>query len=271
MRHYRLERDNREMVLKADYGGEEMKREFERNCELFFSSRKKFPLIKLDMETSDYLRKWEVDFESKRKAVRYESAWSDFDIELDEGEGNKIWIQIREVISDDKGVDGAWNLIFFMRLKEKYDGHTGDEIDQVCFINLLGDTYGSMVYPFYQDDYLKNGAGPMICLIHNLLLFVAFYEPEVKEYVEKERKTVYGKKGKKVETNSTVNLRRYVSDLNSHAKRLPHRKCPYSFGVRGHYRHYKSGKVIFIKAFEKNKGKPSKQTVYKIGGLNEQG
>lgn len=38
-----------------------------------------------------------------------------------------------------------------------------------------------------------------------------------------------------------------------------------TFSVRGHYRHYKSGKVIWIEEYEKGSGK-RKDTVYKIKG-----
>jgi hypothetical protein len=41
-------------------------------------------------------------------------------------------------------------------------------------------------------------------------------------------------------------------------------KISYEFQVRGHYRHYKSGKVVFIKAFEKGKGLKKKKTIIKL-------
>lgn len=37
-----------------------------------------------------------------------------------------------------------------------------------------------------------------------------------------------------------------------------------SFNVRGHYRHLKNGKVIWIKEYTKGAGKPKKDTVYKF-------
>lgn len=40
------------------------------------------------------------------------------------------------------------------------------------------------------------------------------------------------------------------------------------WGVRGHYRHYKNGKTIFINSYSKGKGK-TKQTNYVIGGKKE--
>ena len=41
-------------------------------------------------------------------------------------------------------------------------------------------------------------------------------------------------------------------------------KISCEFQVRGHYRHYKSGKVVFIKPFEKGKGLENKSTILKL-------
>jgi len=38
------------------------------------------------------------------------------------------------------------------------------------------------------------------------------------------------------------------------------------FSVRGHYRHYKSGKVVWIAEYRKGEGKKTKRKTYKIGG-----
>lgn len=44
-------------------------------------------------------------------------------------------------------------------------------------------------------------------------------------------------------------------------------KISYEFQVRGHYRHYKSGKTVFIKPYEKGKGLEQKQTVLKLNPM----
>lgn len=54
----------------------------------------------------------------------------------------------------------------------------------------------------------------------------------------------------------------YVREYNTVR---PYTKHVDSFAVRGHYRHYKSGKTIFIKPFQKGSGK-SKDTKYIVGG-----
>ncbi len=41
------------------------------------------------------------------------------------------------------------------------------------------------------------------------------------------------------------------------ARRFKHpQKCSYRYSVRGHYRHYKNGKVVWITTYDKNKDKP---------------
>lgn len=42
------------------------------------------------------------------------------------------------------------------------------------------------------------------------------------------------------------------------------------FSVRGHFRHYKSGKVVWINEYRKGTGKKTKKT-YKLGGAGERG
>jgi hypothetical protein len=41
-------------------------------------------------------------------------------------------------------------------------------------------------------------------------------------------------------------------------------KISYEFQVRGHYRHYKSGKVVFINPYEKGKGLETRRTALRL-------
>ena len=45
--------------------------------------------------------------------------------------------------------------------------------------------------------------------------------------------------------------------------------CESAFSVRGHYRHYKSGKVVYVHPYEKNAGKEKdkRNKVLKIGEI----
>ena len=62
-----------------------------------------------------------------------------------------------------------------------------------------------------------------------------------------------GKKGKPVV--KTYRCYTLAKDWDSHISRTPHKITCTCWGVRGHYRHYKNGKVVFIKAYKKGKDK----------------
>ena len=57
-------------------------------------------------------------------------------------------------------------------------------------------------------------------------------------------------------------IRRYRKDKN--APKQYKSPCEYSYMVRGHYRHYKSGKVIWIEPYIVNEGKPFRAKTYKL-------
>ena len=58
----------------------------------------------------------------------------------------------------------------------------------------------------------------------------------------------------------------FTSEHESPVKRK-YTPCKNAFSVRGHYRHYKSGKVVYIQPYEKNAGKEKdkRNKVLKIG------
>lgn len=103
-------------------------------------------------------------------------------------------------------------------------------------------------------------------LTHSWLFsFLAIFSPDLRGYTEKQievtRKKPNGKTKKQTVTH--IALWKYISDVQSGKKHLSRNKCAFSFGVRGHYRHYKSGKVVFIHPYEKNRDKTQcKDTTY---------
>lgn len=86
-----------------------------------------------------------------------------------------------------------------------------------------------------------------------LMLLATYYRPEFerKQYTSGEKKAskVVPKKTGKKKKNSpkTLYVKNYVVDAEIF-KSIPrhHRKPDHEYGVRGHYRHYKSGKVVWI-------------------------
>ncbi len=118
------------------------------------------------------------------------------------------------------------------------------------------------------NDYIKGKK----TIIDFLIQTLAFLSQNMKivnqeKFMYRESVNTQNHKSKKHKRISVVNIpiqrvvKRYCECNQSHST---HSKCIYSFDVRGHYRHYKSGKTVFIKPFEKNKGKPKKDTIYKI-------
>jgi hypothetical protein len=83
---------------------------------------------------------------------------------------------------------------------------------------------------------------------------------------------------KEIKTNkhkNGINVRKLITPIydfgcmkNTDVKKLVARKKGWKisceFQVRGHYRHYKSGKVVFVKPFEKGKGLEAKNAVIKL-------
>lgn len=97
------------------------------------------------------------------------------------------------------------------------------------------------------------------------MTFLANFKPELKEYTETKVEHIKKKPGGKIrkKSHTQIALWRYTdAHKNEH---ITHRKCAYRFNVRGHYRHYKNGKIVFVKAYEKNRDKPTrKETVYRL-------
>lgn len=95
----------------------------------------------------------------------------------------------------------------------------------------------------------------------SVMLLATYYRPEFDS-----RKQIVGekakprKKGKKSKaTTKMLYVRNYVVGadmLDKLPHEVKHRKGPdHEFGVRGHYRHYKSGKVVWIQPYTRCKGR----------------
>jgi len=104
-----------------------------------------------------------------------------------------------------------------------------------------------------------------------IFYFLSYNKLEIKEFEEninskntaKNQKLNKSKKGKKT---IKIPLEKIVkkSRENVHCSFNNREKCKFSFSVRGHYRHLKSGKTVFIKPYKKNRGKPERDSIYRI-------
>ena len=127
------------------------------------------------------------------------------------------------------------------------------------------------------EDVVKKGVQIIIdqhCMIG---LFLAYFKPEILKYQQRVKNTdalegnnhkktssASKKKKKKSQTELTtvIPMSKFVQDVTNNKLKLPRRKCPYAFQVRGHWREYKSGKRVWIKEFTKgDKARHKKQTV----------
>lgn len=105
---------------------------------------------------------------------------------------------------------------------------------------------------------------------HALMLFMLHYKEIVEEKESKIAVTEKKKKGKIIKKHRCIPLTRKVyvikDDFETTKMPIKRNKPNHEFRVRGHYRHYKSGKVVWINEFEKCKGKGNKATkkTYKL-------
>ena len=90
-----------------------------------------------------------------------------------------------------------------------------------------------------------------------LMLFAAYYREEVRRSAVIERRVKPGKSGKKRSGSNRrmLTVRKYMIGEELLGE-LPQPKRKYekhtdSWGVRGHYRHYKSGKTVWVRPFVK--------------------
>lgn len=113
---------------------------------------------------------------------------------------------------------------------------------------------------------------------------VKLSEDREKVSIEKEKKARTKASTDKAETDTVIdnaggnkkpdvkhiitldNELKIYTNTNEAVKRFKHiQKCPYRYSVRGHFRHYKNGKVVWVKSFDKNKDKPFNSHNYGTG------
>lgn len=135
-----------------------------------------------------------------------------------------------------------------------------------------------------KNDDKDNSAAQLKDLAMNLYinvsLFLAYFKPEVSKYSTREtakdvcdnqpKKAKAPKKKKKQgDVYSVINISKYITDIKDGHEKLPRRKCPYAYKVRGHFRHYKSGKKVWISEFTKNTEEKRKARTMKLSGVKK--
>ena len=89
-------------------------------------------------------------------------------------------------------------------------------------------------------------------------------EPEPREALVPKPKSSPSKRPTKRKSKRTTYILRSINGALSAVPRGSHASPRGIFTVRGHYRHYKSGKVVWVSEYKKGTGKQKRKT-YKIG------
>lgn len=121
-----------------------------------------------------------------------------------------------------------------------------------------------------KDEFKQNS----ITVWATVSAYIVNFQPELVEVDQKEPKsngtTVHKANAKAA--NKAADRVIYLNPItftheHENAVKRKYTPCENAFSVRGHYRHYKSGKVVYIQPYEKNAGKEKdkRNKVLKIG------
>lgn len=124
-------------------------------------------------------------------------------------------------------------------------------------VNLKGEIIQNKLAGNLSNSQLDSMYGAYFTIME----YIAKYKPENTLEI-KESKNVKSRhrNSKKTVTNTTYLFRSFRG--GNHSKRHTNPSC--SFSVRGHYRHLKNGKTIWIKEYIKHADKPRKDKTYKL-------
>ena len=130
----------------------------------------------------------------------------------------------------------------------RYNLNSGEVFD--LRVSGTGDTKMKLSMTLMIDDTV----GKCIRKFRSLMLFAAYYREEIESTKTVERK--YGSGGKSKRSNRRpLTIRRYTVSSEMFSELPPPKKEWHgyreSFGVRGHYRRYKSGKVVWVRPYTK--------------------
>lgn len=95
----------------------------------------------------------------------------------------------------------------------------------------------------------------------SLMALITYGKP-----IEHERREILSSGPSQSTTKRTIHSVTYLLRSYKSGELQGHHASPRGvFGVRGHYRHYRNGRVIWIAAYKKGEGKQKSKT-YKLGG-----
>lgn len=150
-----------------------------------------------------------------------------------------------------------------------------DSIDYLDRIEIVDDKQinnTNIIEKFNIDDLVQTFSRNIMYFIVTILWYIATTSKNTKYIYEKKTPIVAKRHKNVVKVSSTKTITTPIYDLNKirvvKVDSLTTRKkgwtYSHSFQVHGHYRHYKNGKVIFIKPFIKGKDKEFQQQTITI-------
>ncbi len=163
------------------------------------------------------------------------------------------------------------------------------EVDKDIFnikqINLEEHTGEKFIYSFFEfyellasvieqrekdENYKTNFKEMQTCFMFDFVSYVVYKAMNQETVLVEETERRYTGTGSKKNTAGKKDIVYSLTDcVRKYSRHINHCKHVYTcehWEVRGHYRHYKSGKVVYVKPFEKGKNRDTelKDKVYRL-------
>jgi hypothetical protein len=156
--------------------------------------------------------------------------------------------------------DFVWNVHTFSPENKSYRGRNDDATRMMRILEITDSTFNKIGIKFM-----------------SLMVFATYYRPEFKSNKktvgeQKNKKSNKHKKSSKKHSRTLYKRQYIISENNVSLLPKPKRvvkKCDHEYSVRGHYRHYKSGKVGWVSAYRKNVGKKKEEDRNYIAKIRE--
>lgn len=179
---------------------------------------------------------------------------------LGENDGFKANMRISVSKEDDNGT-----------YKFKVSNIEKREIEKIFTYNIF--TYRAK-YIFNRDDKEKaeeDVTPSFITLWAATMAYIVNYKNKVIKYSHKTN--ISNNKNQKDSNNNKnnsviyLNSISYIYDKGENESKRKYTPCENAFHVRGHYRRMKSGKVVYVRPYEKNVGKAERTQTFNIGDI----
>lgn len=140
---------------------------------------------------------------------------------------------------------------------------SGEQLGNCRFIRRAGGMWASTRNRMKVGRYDLQAVLTVYCSVMALMAY-GRREPEPREALAPKPKSSPSKRPTKRKSKRTTYILRSINGALSAVPRGAHASPRGIFTVRGHYRHYKSGKVVWVSEYKKGTGKMRRKT-YKVG------